>query len=100
MFYVRNCPNHSTPNPEQTATQEVCAHVYLTQSVFKCVLQKSIPTQIRQPILYLSNSKRLVDGFVGGLPSGKRGVARQPGVAGGGAAARQAHCLRGYRYSI
>jgi len=30
---------------------------YLTPSVFKVVLQKSIPTQIRQLILYISNSK-------------------------------------------
>jgi hypothetical protein len=30
---------------------------YLTQSVFKVVLQKSIPTQIRQLILSVSNSE-------------------------------------------
>ena len=30
---------------------------YLTQSVFKVVLQKSIPTQIRQLILCMSSSK-------------------------------------------
>jgi len=30
---------------------------YLIQSVSKVVLQKSIPTQIRQLILYISNSK-------------------------------------------
>ena len=30
---------------------------YLTQSVSKVVLQRYIPTQIRQPILYISNSK-------------------------------------------
>ena len=36
------------------------AHVqdsYLTQSVFTVVLQKSIPTQIRQLVLYMSNSE-------------------------------------------
>ena len=33
------------------------SHPYLTQSVFKVVLQKSIPTQIRQRILYISNSQ-------------------------------------------
>jgi len=31
--------------------------LYLTQSVFKVVLQKSIPPQIRQLILYVRNSK-------------------------------------------
>ena len=30
---------------------------YLTESVFEVVLQKSIPTQISQLILYISNSK-------------------------------------------
>jgi len=30
---------------------------YLTQSVFNVVLQKSTPPQIRQLILYVSNSK-------------------------------------------
>ena len=36
----------------------------LTHSVSK-VLQKSIPAHIRQLILYISNSKGSVDGFVG-----------------------------------
>ena len=44
----------------------------LIQSVFKVVLQKSIPTQIRQRVLYISNSKGYVDGFVEELPSAKR----------------------------
>ena len=35
--------------------------------VFKNVLQKSIPTQIRQLILCIGNSEGLVDGFVGEL---------------------------------
>ena len=30
---------------------------YLTASVYKVVLQKSIPTQVRQLILYISNNK-------------------------------------------
>ena len=51
-----------------TDTQRVLS--YLTHSVFKGVLQKS--TQIRQFILYISNSKGLVDGFVGELTSAKR----------------------------
>ena len=45
---------------------------YLTQSVFQVVLQKSIPTQIRQLILYIRNSKGWVDRFVRGLTSAKR----------------------------
>ena len=34
---------------------------YLMQTVFTVVLQKSIPTQIRQLILYVSISKELTD---------------------------------------
>ena len=30
---------------------------YLTQRVFKVILQKATPTQIRQLVLYISNSK-------------------------------------------
>ena len=37
---------------------------YLSQSVDKVVLQKSIPTRIHQLILYMFNSKGYVDGFV------------------------------------
>jgi len=33
------------------------AHACLTQSVFKVVLQKLIPTQIRRLVLYISDSK-------------------------------------------
>jgi len=39
----------------------------LTQRVLKVVLQKSIPTQIRQPLFHISNSKGNFDGFVGGV---------------------------------
>ena len=39
---------------------------------FKVVLQKSIPTQIRQHIPYISNSQAYVDGFVGESTSAKR----------------------------
>ena len=41
------------------------SRTYLTQSVFKVALEKSIPTQIRQLILDISNSQRRVDGLVG-----------------------------------
>ena len=44
---------------------------YLTQSVFQVVLQKSISAYIRQPILYMSNSKEQVDGFVRDFTSAK-----------------------------
>ena len=44
---------------------------YLTQRVIKVVWQMSIPTQIRQLILYISNGKGYVDGFVGVLTSVK-----------------------------
>ena len=47
-------------------------HFYFTQSVFEVVLQKSIPTQIRQLILHISYSKVEVVGFVGELTSAKR----------------------------
>ena len=46
--------------------------VYLTQSFLKSVLQKSIPTKIRELIPYISKSKGYVDGFVGELTSAKR----------------------------
>ena len=42
------------------------------QSVFKVILQKVIPTQIRQFILRISNSKEYVDIFVGELTSANR----------------------------
>ena len=45
---------------------------HITQSALEAVLKKSIPTQIRQLILYISNSKGQVDRFVGELASAKR----------------------------
>ena len=38
--------------------------LYLTESVQKVVLQDLIPAQIRQLILYISNNRGQVDGFV------------------------------------
>ena len=38
--------------------------LYLTESVYKFVLQMSILAQIRQLVLYISNDKGYVDGFV------------------------------------
>ena len=46
--------------------------VHFAQRVFRVVLQKSIPTQIRQLILYARNSKGRADGFGGGVTSAKR----------------------------
>ena len=37
---------------------------YLTESAYKVALQKPIPAQICQLILYISNNKGWVDGFV------------------------------------
>jgi len=51
-----------------------CKHSkpYLTESVHKIVLQKSISTQIRQLIFCISNNEGQVDGFVGELILAKR----------------------------
>ena len=43
-----------------------------TKSVFKVDLQKSSPTQMRHLILFISNSKGYVDGFVGVSTSAER----------------------------
>ena len=40
------------------------AHLDLTKSLYMVVLQKSIPEQIRQLILHISNDEEKVDGFV------------------------------------
>ena len=45
---------------------------YLTESVDKVVSQKSIPAQIRQLSLYMSNNKGPVDGVVRELTFAKR----------------------------
>ena len=45
---------------------------YLTESVYKVVLQKSIPAKIRQLMLYISDYKGYVDGFVRQLAFAKR----------------------------
>ena len=45
---------------------------YRTESVYKVVLQKSIPTQIRQLILYVSNNEGYVDEFVRELAFAER----------------------------
>ena len=43
-----------------------------SKSVYRVVLSKSIPAQIRQLILHVSNRKGSVDEFVGELTSAKR----------------------------
>jgi len=53
--------------PALSATSPGLSHTKFFKSVCK-----SIPTQIRQLILYISNSKGEVDGFVGELTSAKR----------------------------
>ena len=47
---------------EQTVGSDATS--YLTESVHKVALQKSIPSQIRQDILHISNNKGRVHGFV------------------------------------
>ena len=44
----------------------------LTESVYTVILQKSIPAEIRQRILYISNNKGCVDEFVGESTFAKR----------------------------
>ena len=44
----------------------------LTESFHKVAVQKSIPAQIRQPILHINDNKGYVDGFVGELTYQKR----------------------------
>ena len=48
------------------------SHINCAQSVFKVVLQKSIPKKIRLLILFISNIEGLVDEFAGELTSAKR----------------------------
>ena len=45
---------------------------YITESVRKIVWQQSIPAQICVHVLYISNNKGQVDGFVGELVFVKR----------------------------
>ena len=44
----------------------------ISPKVFLEIVQKSIPTQIRQSVLHISDSKGQVDGFVGGVTSDER----------------------------
>ena len=45
---------------------------YLTESVFKVIFRESIPTQIRQLIIHISNNKGQVDEFVRKLTYARR----------------------------
>ena len=58
---------HSSPCPLSSARPLFDP----TQTVFEDVLQRLIPTQIRQLILYIRNSKGYFDGFVRELTSAK-----------------------------
>ena len=55
VSYERGTPVNSGRFPPRWTTAPVRS--YLTKSVFKVVLQKSIPTQICQRILLIGNSK-------------------------------------------
>ena len=60
---TRRPSTRSPPSPFATLSCTKC---------FRNRLQKSIPTQIRQLILYISNSEGYVDGFVGEWTCAKR----------------------------
>ena len=63
---VRGAAGRDKPGASPLSLSLSLSHTlsYLTHSLFEVVLQKSIPTQTRQLILYLSNSKGSVDGYV------------------------------------
>jgi len=50
----------------------MCIKCYLTENVYEVVSQESFPAQIRQLILYISNHKGEVDGFVQELTFAKK----------------------------
>ena len=62
----------SEPGSTARQGQRLRQSLSYTKCVSKFVLQTSIPAHIRQLILYISNSKGYVDGFVGELTSTKR----------------------------
>ena len=57
---------------QKTFTKVFSYESYLTESVYKVVVQKSIPAQIRQRTLYISTDQRYVDEFVWELTFAKR----------------------------
>ena len=56
---------------QTVSTHHEIGHVYLTERILQVVLQKSIPAQIRQLILDISN-KEYVNGFMRELTFAKR----------------------------
>ena len=66
----RRCIKYRNSGGSQVLTSPL--HSYLTETVYKIILQKSGPTQIRRLLLYISNSRGSIDGFVGELTSTKR----------------------------
>ena len=51
-------------SPEEAGGGVSPLSIHLTESVYKVALQKSFSAQIRPPILYISNNKGYVDGYV------------------------------------
>ena len=67
MYPGANCPSRgwSRPaNPHPCQQSPLLVHPYLTESVYKVALQKSIPPQIRQLILRYCQYREQVDGCV------------------------------------
>ena len=67
----RQLPRARRSHPARVHGVGTPRRVYLTQSVFKVVLQKSTPPQLRQGTLYYQY-KGYVDGFVAELASARR----------------------------
>jgi len=77
IFKVKGEHNLRSPPSElvhmvMMVARDHFTRTYLTERVFGIVLPKAIPAQIRQLILYISNHRGYVDGFVGELTFAKR----------------------------
>jgi hypothetical protein len=57
---------------EGVASLKYALQPYLSESVYRVVLQRSIPIQIRQLILYIRNIEGQVDGCMGELTSARK----------------------------
>ena len=55
-----------------SVSENLVEGLYLKESVYKVILQKAIPAQIRQLIFHNGNNKGLADEFMGDVTVGKR----------------------------